>query len=76
MEDTNLLDPNSSVDLYALHYVFLPRLQHSLDSFAASYSHRPLRTESNRTPKQLWIQGQILDPKRNFSSEVHINVVL
>ena len=58
-----MLDPNSSDDLCALRYVFLPRCEHSFDSFVTSYSHRYLRSESNRTQNQLWIQVQSLDPK-------------
>ena len=33
LEDTGLLDINSPVDLYALHFVFSPLIQHHLDSF-------------------------------------------
>ena len=59
LEDLELLDRDSNVDMFCLHYIFLPRVNHSLDSFRASYSHHPVRTEHNRTPYQLWISGMV-----------------
>ena len=52
-----MLDPSCEEDLYCLHYVFIPRIQHQLDTFRETYSHHKLRTEGNMTPYQLWIQG-------------------
>ena len=57
MEGAGILDPSSEKDLYCLHYVFIPRIQHQLDIFRESYSHHKLRSEGNMTPYQLWIQG-------------------
>ena len=47
-----LLDPNSVFDLWALHFVFIPKIQSQLNSF-----NDPIRTAHNRTPTQLWILG-------------------
>ncbi len=57
LEDNSLLDPTDEVDIFALHFVFLPRIQQQLNVFRESYSHHRLRTEGNRTPYQLWIEG-------------------
>ena len=57
LEDMELLDPTSSVDMFSLHYIFLPRINHSLEVFRQSYSHHRLRTANNRSPYQLWISG-------------------
>ena len=57
MEDMGILDPASNTDLFALHHVFLPRINHSLNVFQESYGHHRLRTAGNRTPYQLWISG-------------------
>ena len=54
LEDQSLLDPDNAQDLFCLHYVFLPRLNHALLS---SYNHHPLRTAGNKSPYQLWISG-------------------
>lgn len=57
LEDMEILDINSLPDLCALHFVFLPIIQHHLDIFHQRLAHHNLRTENNRTPQQLWIQG-------------------
>ena len=57
LEDENLLNPSDENDLFCLHYIFLPRIQHNLDMFCDSYSHHKLRSERNKSPYQLWIKG-------------------
>lgn len=57
LEDQSLLDPDNAQDLFCLHYVFLPRLNHALNMFLLSYNHHPLRTAGNKSPYQLWISG-------------------
>ena len=57
MEVSGMLDPCNKVDMYALHYVFLPRINRNLDEFAAAHSRAPISTERNKSPVQLWIQG-------------------
>lgn len=59
LEDEGLLDSSSNTDLFALHYVFIPRISHQLDVFTASYSHHPLRSAQsrNRSPLQMWLSG-------------------
>lgn len=54
---------NNEVHVKALHFVFIPRIQEHLDKFRAAFIRRPLRTANYRTPLQLWISGQILDPR-------------
>ena len=56
-EDIELLDPNDIVDLYVLHHVFLSVIQKQLDVFKEAWACHSLRTEKNRTPRQLWITG-------------------
>lgn len=53
----DVLDVNCPLDLYALHVVFTPIIQTHLDMFSEGWAHHKLRTERNRTPKQLWILG-------------------
>lgn len=57
MEDEGLLDPVDEVDLFALHFVFIPRINQQLEAFKAAYCRHRLRTEHNRTPLQLWTRG-------------------
>ena len=57
MTEDGILEPSSDIDCCALHHVFMPRIQRHLDNFVESYKHHPLRTENNKTPYQLWIEG-------------------
>ncbi|KAG9273894.1 hypothetical protein AMEX_G10666 [Astyanax mexicanus] len=62
LEEEGLLDPADSIHLFAVHYVFLPRLQADLENFSAAWENHPLRTEQNLTPNQLWEMGCIQNP--------------
>lgn len=57
LEDNGLLDPTNNMDLFCLHYVYLPRIQQQLDVFRESFSHHRVRGEGHKSPYQLWIQG-------------------
>lgn len=57
MEDAGLLDPSNEVHLYALHYVFLPRLNQHIAEFVDAHTRAPISTEHNKSPLQLWISG-------------------
>ncbi len=59
MEDHGLLDPTNEIHLFALHYVFLPRINKNLEIFRESHNKAPLSTERNRSPEQLWSFGMI-----------------
>lgn len=61
MEEQGLLDPSNEVDLAALHFVYLPRIQISVNHFADCLRNRPLRTERGQTPMQLWLKGYLTD---------------
>lgn len=45
-------------DVYALHFVFLPKIQQQLDNFRKGWCQHRLRTEGNKSPHQLWVLGQ------------------
>ena len=57
MEDYGLLDADCEEDLFALHYVFLPRINNQLVQFVSAWNRHPLRTENGLTPLQLWNRG-------------------
>ncbi|XP_052768923.1 uncharacterized protein LOC128209106 isoform X3 [Mya arenaria] len=69
MEQDGILDVDNEVNLLSLHLVFLKRIQSSVDRFVHAVSNRPLRTEHNKTPMQMWIMGQFLDPKIQLTAE-------
>lgn len=57
MEDSGLLDIDSEEDLFALQFVFIPRINSQLAQFVNAWNRHPLRTENGLTPLQLWNRG-------------------
>ena len=54
MENTGLLDSLSEVDLFALHYIYLPRINASLTEFRSQWNNHGIRTENHQPPLVLW----------------------
>ena len=59
LEDQALLDPTDDIDLFSLHYIYLPRINAQLKAFKEAYSRHRLRSEHNATPLQLWTRGML-----------------
>jgi len=57
LEAEQNLSADSEVDLFALHYVFMPLLRQEVEKFVESWNNHKLRTEHNLTPLQLFITG-------------------
>lgn len=57
LEQCQLLDPVNELHLFALHYIFLPRINRTLGELSVSWNNHPLSTERNRSPRQLWHSG-------------------
>ncbi|KAL1020937.1 hypothetical protein UPYG_G00006640 [Umbra pygmaea] len=62
LEEDCLLDPSNSLHLFSAHYIFVPRLQRDLDTFAQGWDNHAMRTEQNLTPNQLWTIGLLQHP--------------
>ena len=69
LEAQELLDPDSELDLFVLHDVFLRVINHHLNVFVNAWNHHPLRTERNWSPRKIWINGMI-DPERRDQTAV------
>ena len=59
LEQNELLNPITEEHLFALHYVFLPRINRALQQFLAAWNNHGLRTERGQTPNQLFIDGAL-----------------
>ena len=59
LEHLGLLDPLNEAHLYALQYVYLPRINHALEAFQRGWNYHSIRTEGNHSPHQLFIQGSL-----------------
>jgi hypothetical protein len=57
LESIHLLDPNYEINMYALHFTYLPRINMALDHFVSQWNNHPLSSEGNRTPLQKWTEG-------------------
>ena len=57
MESLEILDPLDEVHLFALDYIYKPRINRALKLFAIQWNSHPLSTEGNMTPYQLWVEG-------------------
>ena len=59
MEKTSILDPLNELHLFCLHYIYLPRITKSLEEFVDQMNQRPVSTEHNMSPLQLWTSGML-----------------
>ena len=59
MEDSDILDPSSDMDLFCLHYVFVPRINNHLDICREGWIRHKMSSARERTPLQLFIEGLI-----------------
>ena len=57
LENEQLLDPLSDIDIFCLHKVYIMRINHSLEEFKRQFNHHPVRTEHNLSPHQLFVSG-------------------
>ena len=55
LEQQDLLDPLDEQQLYALHYVFIPRINNALKEFCSAWNNHRIRTAHNKSPHQLYI---------------------
>ena len=60
LEEFGVLDPLNERHLYALHYVFVPRINRSIDEFRHSWNHHRMRTAHHKSPFQLFTAGCML----------------
>ena len=59
MEDAGLLNINSSIDLFALHLTYIPRINHALGEFLEGSNHHQVRTANHWFPYQMWVNGML-----------------
>ena len=54
LENCDLFDPLNPIHMYALHYIYLPRINKALHSFKEAWNDHGLRTQHELTPNQLF----------------------
>lgn len=53
MEENDILNPIDEIDLFALHYVYVPVINLHLERFIVTWNNHKIRTADNLTPLQL-----------------------
>jgi hypothetical protein len=56
MERCLALNPSNELDLFCLHYIYLPRINQHLDTWKNAWIRHVL-SGTGRTPMQLWVEG-------------------
>ena len=59
LEDDSVLDIENEVHMVALTVVFLPLINKRMQEFRSAWNDHRLRTEQNRSPKQVWLDGML-----------------
>ncbi|KXJ20659.1 hypothetical protein AC249_AIPGENE921 [Exaiptasia diaphana] len=54
MEANDILNSLNEVDLFALHYVYLPRINASLNEYQSQWNYHGMRTCGHQSPLCLW----------------------
>ena len=55
METQSILHPLNDIHMFCLHFIFLSRINHSLNEFCTAWNHHPLSTSSHLSPYQIWL---------------------
>ena len=59
LEYHELLNPIDEKHIFAVHYVYLPRINKSLTEFKDAWNNHKIRTEHGSTPNQLFTSGAL-----------------
>lgn len=68
LEHQNHLEPDNDVHRYALHYVYLSRINRSLHVFQECWNHHSVRTEHNMSPYRLFVAGALRLQRRGIAA--------
>ncbi len=68
MEHYKILDSASEVHLWALHFVYLGRIQRSAREFCQQWNHHTLSFQT-MTPLAMWHTGMFLEPNTEFLTQ-------
>ena len=71
MENTGIADRYNPIHIIAMRTVFLPRINRSLAEFSNQWNNHGLRTEGNRSPNMLWLQGMMNENLQRENCDIH-----
>lgn len=53
------MDPANNTNRFLLQYFYLPEINEKLSYFRRSWNCHKIKTERNRTPRKIWIDGML-----------------
>ena len=59
LEHEGMLNPLDEQHLFALHFIFKPRINRALQQFKEGWNHHPIRTEQGLSSHQLFVSGTL-----------------
>ena len=68
LEDAGLLSPDNALHRFVLQQVFLKEINDRLQTFRLAWNHHRLRSEANRTPEQIWLDGMLAQQNSSHTS--------
>ena len=66
---SGILNTGDSLHMYVLHYVFLPRINVSVESFVRGWNAHPMRTLRNWSPERTFVNG-LMDVRNRFQTQI------
>lgn len=66
MERSGMLDASNELHLFTLHFVYVPRINQTMQLFAQGHNRAPISTERGKSPLQLWISGAVSASNRGI----------
>ena len=66
LEECEMLDASNELHLFALHFVYIPRINQNLKLFTQGHNRAPISTERGKSPLQLWIRGTTTSSNRGI----------
>ena len=73
MEAEQMLDVDNEIDMFCLHYVYLPRINAAVGEFKEAFNNHSVRTERNWSPYRMWINGMISRDRQNSVANFAMN---
>jgi len=68
LEGCEVLSPDNEIQIFCLHFIFIPRYNAVLKNFVSAWNHHGLSSSGSHTPLQLWMLG--------FNSVAHSNLTV
>ena len=66
LEEYYAFNVENERDLYCLHYIYKPHINRTLNAFTESWNEHGIRTESGRSPSQIWQEGMVRNNWRHY----------